>query len=44
VRGLFLNAWYPAADPAGISPVKLYSEIGMQKFLQDAKYFAVYYY
>jgi hypothetical protein len=29
VCGLFLNAWYPSADPAGLSPVKLYSETGM---------------
>jgi hypothetical protein len=31
VHGLFLNVWYPSADPAGIIPVKLYPSTGMGK-------------
>lgn len=39
VRGLFLNARYPSADPAGISPVKLYSETGMAEVFARCKIF-----
>jgi hypothetical protein len=39
VHGLFLNAQYPSADPAGISPVKVYSETGMAEVFARCKIF-----
>jgi hypothetical protein len=39
VHGLFLNTLNPSADPAGISPVKLYSETGMAEVFVRWKIF-----